>query len=173
MQLQDKSINWARVVLSTLAANVATFVSLGLLFGNPVIRDILYTERAGQSAKAIAVWLTLEPLPAVSPFWDDVFAISSRKIAVHGLLLLWTFGLVVIYALLQENLGGSRWRKGFWFGSGVWWVSFLFFESWVPFNMFGEPFQLTVLQLVLEFVAMVVTGITIALIYRPAARSQH
>jgi hypothetical protein len=144
------------------------FVSLGLLFGNPFISDIIYTEEAGQSAKAITVWLTLEPLPAVTPFWDDIFAFSARRIAVHGLLLLWSLGLVVIYAVLEENLHGSRVRKGFWFGIGVWWVVFLFFEPWVPFNMFGEPFRLMVLELALQFVAMTATGLTIAFIYRPA-----
>lgn len=160
-------IHWGRAVLAAFVANIVTLVSLGLLFGNPLIRDIIYTEQAGQSAKALAVWLELEPLPAVTPFWDDFLDFSARRLAVQGLLLLWTLGLVVIYAKIEYSLTGNRVRKGLLFGVGVWWVLFLFFEPWVPFNMFGEPFRLMVLELALELVAMAVTGVAIALTYRP------
>lgn len=48
----------------------------------------------------------------------------------------------------------------------MWAILFIFFEAYVPFNILGEPFPLVLVQLSLQLVAMVLTGITIALFYR-------
>ncbi len=49
---------------------------------------------------------------------------------------------------------------------------FLFFKAFTPFNMLGEPLRLVALELGLQLVAMVTTGLVIAVIYRPAGSSQ-
>lgn len=163
-----ESVQWGRAVISAFAANIVTLGSLGLLFGNPFISGLIYTDRAGQSEKVLSVWLEMEPLPAVTPMWDDMLDFNPRRLAVHALLLLWSLGLVVIYAKIRNSLDGGNMRKGLLFGAGTWLVLWVFFEAWVPFNMLGEPFTLTVVELALELVAMLATGVTIALLYRPA-----
>ena len=48
----------------------------------------------------------------------------------------------------------------------MWAILFIFFEAYIPFNLLGEPFQLVLVELSLQLVAMVLTGITIAFLYR-------
>lgn len=168
MLKKEDNILWGRAIITAFLSNIVTVTSLSLLFGNPFIRQLIYTDRAGQSHKAVAVWLEIEPLPAVSPFWDRFLDLDARGLAVQGLLLLWSFGLVLINGKIEYVLAGSILRKGFLFGVGTWGVLWLFFETWVPYNMFGEPFPLMALELALELVAMIATGTTIAFLYRPS-----
>ena len=107
-----KRINWSSAIVTALVAYVVGFAAFLALFGNPVVRNIIYTPQAGQSDKLLAMWLTLEPLPAVGPFWERLTTFGGRTSAVAGLLLLWAFGLVLIYATVAEALPGEGWRKG-------------------------------------------------------------
>lgn len=160
-------ISWGRMIGASVIAYVVAVASLTSLFGNPFIERILFTEQWGQSDKVLSVWLEQEPLPAVTPFWDHLGEIDGRGLAVQGLLLVWTFALVLVYALAWAHGPGSRWWRGVTFGVAVWAVLFVFFEAFIPFNVLGEPFPLVLVELVLELVAMILTGIAIALVYRP------
>lgn len=111
------------------------------------------------------MWLEQEPLPAITPFWDDFGEIDNRGLTVQGLLLVWAFALLLVYALGWAHRPGSRWWRGVTFGVAAWAVLFLFFEAFIPFNVLGEPFPLVLVELALELVAMVVTGTFIALVY--------
>jgi hypothetical protein len=160
-------INWPSAFVTALAAYLTTFAAFLLLFGNSVIRNILYTDSAGQSNKFLQVWHTLEPLPAVRPFWEDLLIFSGRKAAVLGLLFVWAVGLVVSYATVAEALPGKGWRKGLSFGALLWVTGFFFFEVFFPFNILGEPFGIVLLELALQVGMVAVLGVTIAVLYRP------
>lgn len=160
-----KDLNWPRIGLATIAAHLTSLGALGLLFGNPLVERILFTDEAGQSSKVLSVFFEQEPLPTVTPLWGDVFEFSSRRLAVQGLLLLWSLSLVLLFAAVWAPRPGRRWLKGLGFGVAAWAILFLFFEAWVPYNMLGEPIRLVGLELALQLVAMVLTGIVIALVY--------
>jgi hypothetical protein len=162
-----RQISWGRAVSASVVAFVVAVGSLTLLFGNPLIERLLFTSESGQSSKVLSVWLEQEPLPAVTPLWDDLADITGRGVAVQVLLLIWATALVLLYVLGWAGRDGPAWRRGLTFGVLVWVVVFLFFEAWVPFNLLGEPFGLVLVELALQLVAMVATGIAIALIYRP------
>ena len=161
-----KRINWSSAIVSALAAYIVGFAAFLVLFGNPVVRNIIYTPQAGQSDKLLAMWLTLEPLPAVGPFWERLTTFGGRTSAVAGLLLLWAFGLVLIYATVAEALPGEGWRKGLAFGAMLWVMTYFFFEVFFPFNLLGEPFGIVLLELALEAIMALAYGVTIAALYR-------
>lgn len=56
-------ISWGRLIGASVVAYVVAVASLTILFGNPLIERILFTEQAGQSDKVLSVWLEqLDPL---------------------------------------------------------------------------------------------------------------
>lgn len=160
-------ISWGRLVGASLTGYVVAVASLTVLFGNPFVKRILFTDDAGQSAKVLSVWLEQEPLPAVTPFWDKLGEVSGRGLVVQALLLVWSFAVAITYALGWVHRRGSRAWLGATFGLAMWAVLFLFFEAYVPFNILGEPFRLILLELALELVAMIAMGIAIAWVYSP------
>ena len=166
-----RRINWRRLLITSVVAYIVAVASLTLLLGNPFIARVLFTEDAGQSDKVLSVWMEQEPLPAVTPFWDDLGVIDGRGLAVQAMLLLWAFGLVVVYAFGWGDRPGRPVWRGVSLGVAMWAVLFLFYEAFIPFNLLGEPFPLVLLELALTLVAMVFTGVVIALIYRPAPDS--
>ena len=160
-------IRWGRLVVASFAAYVASVGSLTLLLGNPFIEEILFTGDAGQSEKVLSVWFELEPLPAVTPLWEELANLEARAFAVQAFLFLWAAALVLLYAMGWVNRPTSPLRRGLTFGAVSWAVVFLFFEGFIPFNLLGEPFPLVLLELILLLAAMLVTGVVIAFVYRP------
>ena len=160
-------INWPNALVTTIVSYLGGYAALILLFGNPLSQRLIYTDSFGQSSKLIAVWKTLEPIPPANPFWDQLFVFSGRKFAVLGLLLVWAFGVVLIYATVYESLPGEGWRKGLSFAAIMWAMAALFFEAFTPFNMFGEPFGLVLYELALWALGLAVWGILIAVFFRP------
>jgi len=59
------------------------------------------------------------------------------------------------------------------FRVAAWAVVFVLFEALIPFNVLGEPFRLVVVEMALQLVAMLLTGLTIALVYRGPLRDRH
>ena len=163
-----KRLDWPKATLTTIITYVLGFASFLVLFGNPISRSLIYTSKMGQSDKLLSVWFTLEPSPAVTPFWDEIVIFSGRKLAVLALLFLWTFSLVLIYATVKDALPGQGWRKGLAFGALLWATVFLFFEVFFAFNLLGEPLGLVIFELGLEVGLALVTGVTIAAFYRPS-----
>ncbi len=167
-------VDWPRALLAAVAAFVAFIATMTLLFGNPVVERVLYTDQAGQSPKVLAMFFEVQPRPAVFWLWDDLPAnvgdLGARGAAVEALLFVWALALVFLYAATGWADGpGSVWRRGVGFGVAAWAVVFLFFEAAMPFNMLWEPFALVVIELVLQLVAMVATSVVIASVYRGRA----
>ncbi|MFQ6673276.1 MAG: hypothetical protein ACE5GH_00665 [Fidelibacterota bacterium] len=82
--------NWQKGMGAALAALVSGLIAFLVLFGNPLSQRIIYSGEFGQSQKLLDMWRTVEPLPVLTPFMKDLFQVSPRKLAVVGLLFLWT-----------------------------------------------------------------------------------
>jgi hypothetical protein len=164
-----RRIAWPRAVAATVVAYLVIVSVLTLLFGNPLAERLLFGADAGQSPKALSVWLEQEPLPAVTPFWSDLGALDGRGLAVQGMLLIWCASLVLVYAWGWAERTMSPVRRGLTFGVAMWAVVFVFLEAWIPFNLLGEPVHLVAVELVLELIAMLAGGVAIALVYRTDA----
>lgn len=55
--------------------------TMTILFGNPIVERLLYTDAAGQSPKVLAMLLDVPPRPAVFWVWSEVGAIGARGAA--------------------------------------------------------------------------------------------
>jgi hypothetical protein len=107
---------------------------------------------AVQSAKLIAVWSKLEPLPLVT---------TKPAPIIIGLIL---FGL--IHALLYRGITPA-WRSGIVrralsFALIVFAMTFLFWEFFTPFNQLGEPLILIAAELGFWAVIALADGFAIA-----------
>lgn len=107
-----------------------------------------------QSRKLIAVWTEMEPLPLV---------VANPAPIILGLIV---FG--VIHAFLYRWLS-SAWApgtiaRGLRLACLVFFVAFLFWEFFTPFNQFGEPLPLIGLELFFWALIALADGISIAAI---------
>ena len=82
-----------------------------------------------QSPKLIAVWTQIEPLPLI---------VSNPAPIISGLVL---FGIVhaIIYQWLSPAWPTGIWKRACRMAMLVFFLSFLFWEFFTPFNQFGEP----------------------------------
>lgn len=90
-----------------------------------------------QSEKLIAVWTTLEPLPLI---------VANPAPIIVGLVL-FGIGHAFIYRWIA-----AAWRPGIMpralrFAGLLFFMVFLFWEFFTPFNQFGEPLALIALEL--------------------------
>lgn len=114
---------------------VATFVTF-VLIGSGLDHSGPLFDPALQSAKVIAVWTRLEPLP--------LFATAPHVVLLEYVL----FGAA--YALLFRSVVRA-WPASAW--SGTWrlavviWLACAFFEFLAPVNLLGEPAGLVALEL--------------------------
>ncbi len=131
----------SRTILAGLAGGVALNIAMLLTFrllglgwdGGGILLD-----PALQSPKVIAVWTQLEPVPLV---------VTNPLLIGMGLIL---FG--VFHAFVYQGLSPA-WPAGITARAVrlailVFGLSFLFWEFFTPFNMFGEPLPLIGLELV-------------------------
>lgn len=98
----------------------------GILLSSPI-----------QSQKLIAVWTQLEPLPLI---------VNTPLPVIGGLML---FG--VLHAFLYRSIS-SAWPAGFLpramrMSALIFFMTYLFWEFFTPFNQFGEPLPLIALEL--------------------------
>jgi len=112
-----------------------------------------------QSQKLIAVWTTLEPLPLV--------AVNPAPIMVG--LVLFGIGHAFIYRWLS-----SAWPKGVMpralrFAGLLFFMTFLFWEFFTPFNQFGEPLPLVALELAFWLLIAIAEAVVIAAIVERGA----
>jgi len=163
-----KSINWPRAIVAAIVSFVVVQIGFVILFGNPIVHTWFYTGASGQSAKFVAVWNTLAPKPPLSAKWSDLAVTSGRTFATMGLLVFWTFCLVVVYAHIADGLPGKGWRKGVYFGLMVWAVAFVFFGAFFHFNVLNMPIIFVLGEWVLEALISIAAGVAIALVYKPA-----
>ena len=125
-----------------------------------------YTAASGQSAKFVAVWNTLQPVPSLNADWSKLAVVSGRTFASVGLLLFWTLCIVLVYATVMDSLAGKSWKKGNAFGVVIWAIVFVFFGSFSHFNVLDMPLQFVLGELVLEAIICLAGGITTAAIYQ-------
>ncbi|HRH81099.1 MAG TPA: hypothetical protein PLW81_08660 [Thiobacillaceae bacterium] len=99
----------------------------GILLSSPI-----------QSQKLIAVWTTLEPLPMV--------AVNPAPI-LFGILL-FGVGHAFIYRSVSAVWPAGVWPRALRFAGLLFFLVYLFWEFFTPFNQFGEPLPLLALELV-------------------------
>ena len=163
-----KPINWPRAILAAVAAFVVSQLAFIILFGNPIVQSWFYTAASGQSAKFVAVWNTLQPLPPLSAKWSGLAVVPPRAFATMGLMLFWLLCVTLVYATVADSVPGKGWRKGITYGVMVWAIAFVFFGAFFHFNVLNMPIVFVLGEWVLEAVISIAAGVTIAAIYKPA-----
>jgi len=109
-------------------------------------------DPAFQNDKLIAVWTRLEPLPLV---------VANPAPIVAGLML---FGLGhgFIYRWLAPGWPAGLWARAWRLAALVFFLSFLFWEFFTPFNQFGEPWPLIGLELLFWAAIALAEGVVVA-----------
>jgi hypothetical protein len=153
-----KHTTWRTVLAGTLgglvfsALTAATFGILGAGGGHGT--GLLFDPQT-QSAKVMAVWTTLQPLPLMkrAPF-----------VVFSGFTL-----LIVGYSFLFATIRDS-WPEGYWsrlwrLGLVIWFFSCMFFEFFGPLNLLAEPLHLLVIELVFwEICALGASAVIVAIL---------
>jgi hypothetical protein len=108
-----------------------------------------------QSPKLIAVWTSLEPLPLV---------VVQPGPIVMGLLL---FGLghALIYAWLAPHWPPGILARGGRMALLIFFLSFVFWEFFTPFNQLGEPVVLIGLELLFWAAIATSEGLVLAAVF--------
>lgn len=105
-----------------------------------------------QSRKLIAVWTQMEPLPLV----------VSHPVQISLGLVLFGMGHAFIYRWLApawpHGIKPRAWRMA----GLVFFLSFLFWEFFTPFNQFGKPFLMICLELIFWAIIAVAEAFAIA-----------
>ena len=119
-----------------MAMNLAMLLTFrGIGFGWDG-KGILLTSPM-QSEKLIAVWTKLEPLPLV--------AFDPAPIIVG--LLLFGVGHAYLYKWLAVSWPRGVAARALRFAGLIFFMTYLFWEFFTPFNQFGEPLPLIALEL--------------------------
>jgi hypothetical protein len=126
----------ATALVGWAAFNAAMFLTFGLI-GFGVDGHGLLLNPKTQSAKLIAVWTTLEPLPLV----------VARPHLIVLSLYLFAFAQAVIYRLLSPAWPPGLHGRALRLAALRFLLTFLFWEFFTPFNQLGEPLSLLVLEL--------------------------
>ncbi|MEZ4599821.1 MAG: hypothetical protein R2940_08530 [Syntrophotaleaceae bacterium] len=134
-----------------LAMNLTMLLTFRLL-GFGWNGDGILIESPLQSPKLIAVWTQLEPLPLV---------VDKPASIVLGIVL---FGMIhaYIFRWLSPAWSGGIIKQGLQFSGLVFVMTFLFWEFFTPFNLFGEPLLLIALELVFWACIALADGLVIA-----------
>lgn len=91
-----------------------------------------------QSEKLIAVWTQFEPLPLI---------VTNPGPIIIGLVL-FGIGHAYIYRSVAAAWPPGVVRRALSLAGMVFFMGFLFWEFFTPFNLFGEPLRLIALELV-------------------------
>jgi hypothetical protein len=107
-----------------------------------------------QSSKLIAVWTKIEPLPLV---------VFNPAPIIIGIIL---FGAIhaFVYRSFSAAWPSGVLRRGLRMASLIFFLVFLFWEFFTPFNLFGEPLTLIGLELVFWALIALADGLAIAII---------
>ena len=128
-----------KTIIAGLAGGMAMNISMLLTFRTLGFgwdgKGILLTSSM-QSEKLIAVWTKIEPLPLV---------VNTPLPIILGLML---FGIG--HAFIYRSVAGA-WPVGFMpramrMSGLIFFMTYLFWEFFTPFNQFGEPLQLIALE---------------------------
>ncbi len=111
-------------------------------------------ESSSQSQKLISVWTEIEPIPLV---------VNSPAPIIAGIVL---FGVIHAYLFrwLSSSWTGGIVSQGLQFATLVFLMTFLFWEFFTPFNLFGEPLHLIALELLFWACIALADGLAISAI---------
>jgi len=141
-------------LLGGLALNTAMLLTFRLLGfgwnGGGILLDPSH-----QSRKLIAVWTRIEPIPLVV---DKPFAI------IIGLIL-FGIGHAFFYRWLSPSWPPGITPRAWRIAVLIFFFSFLFWEFFTPFNMFGEPLLFIGLELVFWAIIALAEAFVIASVF--------
>jgi hypothetical protein len=129
-----------RTILAGLAGGAAMNLAMVLTFraiGFGWDGDGILLTSPMQSSKLIAVWTELEPLPLV---------VAKPAPIIVGLLL-FGVGHALIYRWLSVAWPPVVVPRALRLAGLLFFLTFLFWEFFTPFNQFGEPLPLIALEL--------------------------
>lgn len=152
-----------RTVLAGLAGGLAFSLAMLLTFrliGFGLNGDGILMTSPLQSAKLIAVWSTLEPLPRV----------VDRPETIIPLLVLLSVGRAFVFRWLAPAWPAGVAARGLRFAGLTFFLVFVFWEIFTPYNQFGEPPALVALELLFWAVIAVAEGLAIAAVIERAPR---
>jgi hypothetical protein len=134
-----------------LSMNVVMLLTFRLLGFGWNGGGILLNSSA-QSQKLIAVWTEIEPIPLV---------VNTPAPIIIGIVL---FGIIHAYFFGWLSVAWPKgvFNRGLRFAGLVFIMTFLFWEFFAPFNLFGEPLHLIFLELVFWACIAMADGISIA-----------
>ena len=115
-------------------------------------------DPATQSAKLIAVWTSLEPRPLV--------VVNPPPVAL-GLLLI-AVGHGFVYRWIAAAWPPGIAARGVRMAGLIFFMAFLFWEFFTPFNLFGEPVGLILVELMFWAAIAVCEGFAIAAVQESA-----
>lgn len=133
------------------AMNLMMLLSFGLIGFGRNADGILLTSPM-QSQKLIAVWTQLEPLPLV---------VSNPAPIIIGLFL-FGVGHAFIYGSIAVAWPRGIFPRAWRMAALIFFMAFLFWEFFTPFNQFGEPLPLIGLELIFWAVIAVTEAFVIA-----------
>jgi hypothetical protein len=138
------------------AMNAAMFLTFRLL-GFGLHGDGILITSPAQSPKLVEVWMRLEPLPLV---------MTDPAPILLGMLL---FGILHAYLFTWISPAWPRGvvARGLRFSALVFLMTFLFWEFFTPFNLFGEPLPLIALELVFWACIALADGMAISAVLGP------
>lgn len=113
----------------------------GILLSSPI-----------QSPKLVAVWTQLEPLPLV---------VANPAPIIVGMVL-FGIGHAFIYRSVSAAWPAGILRRGIRFAGLLFFMTFLFWEFFTPFNQFGEPLPLIALELLFWAIIAIAEAFAIA-----------
>lgn len=148
---------FGKTLLAGLAGGTAFGASMLLTFrmtGFGWEGDGVLLDPAIQSAKLIAVWTTLEPLPLV----------ISNPVAIFPLLALVCVGHAFVYRWLSPSWPAGIAARALRYGGLTFFMTFVFWEVFTPVNQFGEPPLLVGLELLFWAVIALSEAFAIAVI---------
>ncbi len=151
--MSPETTRWIRAAIGgAVGFTTAAFIGFVVLFA---LAAPLLFDPAIQSAKFIAVWQTLQPLPLLvtNPF---LFLGGTAIIGVgHGL----------VFAGIVKGLPEPILKRGFVFGLVVWALLFIFLVYFTPFNLLGAPLVLASMVIASFFFVAQVEGLIISLVH--------
>lgn len=140
----ERSRNWGRALLAGWVGGFAGNALLGTAFSSQWAQNALYNP-------SLQSPLFLE----ITPQRDILVSVAGLVClsGIHGLL----------YHILESAIpGGIWWRKGLCWGIALWALFWLFQEWFIYMTLFGEPWLLAMLELLILLMGSLLEGVVIA-----------
>ena len=157
-------LSHGRIVAAGIAGGMALNLVMLLTFrllGFGWDGDGILIKSGSQSRKLVAVWTELEPLPLV---------VNNPVPIIFGMVL---FGIIhaYVFSWIAPAWPDGRLNRGLRFALLIFGMTFLFWEFFTPFNLFGEPLHLIGLELLFWACIALAEGLAIAAVMGNVPRS--